>query len=233
MPCSPSVTVHHDSKWPKRVNPLIHLAPFGALNVPIDVVEHIIDSIASSRIYFPDERRRALYNCSLTCRAWLPRSQYHLYRSIHIKTVEQLDRLAIASRRPDAPRLFSHLRELIVKNPPLSSSFLHLIPLVLTKAISKVKSLHITSGPKSLQRIHPQAFFSMGLYESLTHLNLSRCVFSTFGDLRRTICHFPVLVKLQLDHCRWRHAGLHQVTRKTMKPRLRSLEIVGLSFTDV
>ena len=45
--------------------------------MPVEVIEHIIDSFASDK--------RTLKACALTGRAWLPRARYHLYRTLVVR----------------------------------------------------------------------------------------------------------------------------------------------------
>ncbi|WP_208346140.1 hypothetical protein, partial [Aetokthonos hydrillicola] len=55
--------------------------------IPPEIVEQVIDCLAL--------HLSALYACSLTCRIWRPRAQYHLLSSIYIADTDQI--LAIAS----------------------------------------------------------------------------------------------------------------------------------------
>ena len=51
--------------------------------LPLETEEDIIDQLSD---YVP-----ALRHCALTCRAWLPRSRFHLLRSVHIKSGQELE----------------------------------------------------------------------------------------------------------------------------------------------
>ncbi|GJE86428.1 hypothetical protein PsYK624_025080 [Phanerochaete sordida] len=46
-------------------------------DIPVEVVEHIIDYLA--------DHRRTLKACALTSRAWLPRARYHLYSTLVVR----------------------------------------------------------------------------------------------------------------------------------------------------
>ncbi|KAI0643876.1 hypothetical protein C8Q79DRAFT_159998 [Trametes meyenii] len=52
---------------------------------PIEVCERIIDFLPIVCSSW-DERSRAAQACALTCSAWLPRSRYHIYRSVKLTT---------------------------------------------------------------------------------------------------------------------------------------------------
>ncbi|KAI0737455.1 hypothetical protein C8Q80DRAFT_323656 [Daedaleopsis nitida] len=62
--------------------------------VPIEVTEHAID-------YLWDDHY-ALRQCALTCSSWVLRSRVHLFKTVEITTLRQLDSL----RRSSLPHLF-------------------------------------------------------------------------------------------------------------------------------
>ena len=53
------------------------------MRLPIDVSEVVIDQASDNAV--------SLRHLSLTCATFLPRSRYHLFRHIHIRTVEQME----------------------------------------------------------------------------------------------------------------------------------------------
>lgn len=55
-------------------------------NVPLEISEAIID--------LHKEDRDTLIACALTCRSWLPRSRYHLFKSIHCRRPQSIQSLA-------------------------------------------------------------------------------------------------------------------------------------------
>ena len=57
------------------------------MNSPLhlELEEQVIDQLS--------DNFSALRSCSLTCRRWLPRSRYHLFSAIRIRTKDELSQL--------------------------------------------------------------------------------------------------------------------------------------------
>lgn len=72
--------------------------------LPPEVVEHILDKLATSEV----SDLRTLATCSLVCRTWLPRSSAHFLKSISVPAQDLERYLAFAKT---SARLATHVRE--------------------------------------------------------------------------------------------------------------------------
>ena len=72
--------------------------------LPIDLCEHIIESIYSERFYLVSSALLTLSRCSLVCRAWRPRAQAILFTYVLLKDTVALHRFAALLARGLSPR---------------------------------------------------------------------------------------------------------------------------------
>lgn len=106
------------------------LSEHRSIPLPTDVIEQIIDTIALLESI--SERSQALRNCALTCKSWLPRSQYNLFRRVryHIpgtlqerKHVQRIITLPFQRRHktvsPPGPSVFDALANVLDNAPCL------------------------------------------------------------------------------------------------------------------
>ena len=86
------------------------MGTFPRQGLPPEMVDYMLDEIISEYATISD--RRALKNCSLVCKTWLPRSSVHLLRTIEVRTLQLEEYLACART---SPRLRTHVREFIIQ----------------------------------------------------------------------------------------------------------------------
>ncbi|KAH9927899.1 hypothetical protein B0H21DRAFT_124436 [Amylocystis lapponica] len=168
--------------------------------LPPEITDRIMDCLRGDA--------QTLCSCALTCHAWLPRSQYNIYRMVELRSRAALTLLAIHSRRPHT-YLYMHeaLHELHLYDTPRQNptspepqrsrtttdasqprSFVHLVPLVLSPHhLSSVKILEISSINWVTSPVNPSFPFQGRMFPQLVSLTLSECTFGSFGELRRML----------------------------------------------
>jgi len=214
------------------------LYPYGR-RLPLEVVELIIDS---TDVIEDDWARRAtLYSCALTCRAWLQRSRYNLYRRILLhnrQTLENIERtLSVPGLVPYTSRNRElHLTERYLLPYPLPPSlrqreapFVHITPLKLTNLAPSLESLKISSVKWHKTPIHPSFFLSTAIFSAVTRLTLDNCRFATFSELQRLVCELPIVSALRLDSCVWSAVGSWRRKHHAGRPHLHCLEICDVA----
>ncbi len=95
------------------MSPLPRVA--AAATFPVEVEEGIIDKL--------HYHIHALQNCALACRRWLPRTRYHLFAAIRVRTKDELNSLSTLLSR--FPHLLPLVRSLTLRaelNEPETAS---------------------------------------------------------------------------------------------------------------
>ncbi|KAI0351428.1 hypothetical protein OH77DRAFT_936854 [Trametes cingulata] len=87
--------------------------------LPIEVIEHVIDavgfsSLASADILRVSSRYNALRSCSLLCTQLLPRSRFHLFRNVVLRSVDDYLRLSRLHAVVTTSRQLGALVEVVV-----------------------------------------------------------------------------------------------------------------------
>lgn len=205
---------------------------------PIEVSERIIDFVAQrvtrdGYTFWENDVKETLRACALTCHAWTPRSQFHLFRIVVVKcygdgekTVEDFISLL---RRHQA--LHSHIETLLVHAGPVwQIATLPLFNAVALKLpierMSHLRHLRLSGGvfypPPSLRCPMPHM-------ASVTSLSLVCITFHSVHDLRRAICSLQGLQRLHLFHSPWSPSdGKPRSTHFPKTPvRLERLNLVG------
>ena len=186
-----------------------YVSPPPAPRLPVEVSERIIDWVAALP---PAEWYHTLYNdtqaletlraCALTCRAWTPRAQLHMFRALRIKCT------------PNVPGDINDFRSLLARVPALATSVstvvaisaayrpstLHTIPLLLPQLVPRLSYLRLAYG---LFYPPPGVFPSMRRFISVTRLMLWEVTFHSVHDLRRTVNAFRALQTLEISYISW------------------------------
>ena len=175
--------------------------------LPTIVCELVIDAVAArhrreiSHVWTGglDATVETLRACSLTCRAWTPRSQYHLFHFLTVqcsqKRVEKV--VALLTRNP---ALESRIAVLVLKP---ARRTLNSIPPVLSKALPRVSEIRISQATVTLNSIYNIEAF-LGSFAAITTLNLFACTFQSANDLRRVVAAMSNLRTLVIDRPEWR-----------------------------
>ena len=158
----------------------------------------------------------ALHSCARACRAWFPRSQACLYRSIRLGDLFSQRRWDAASKWSRAvlahPNIASRVESMTVQG---SDAYDMGRPSPLTIDGPEVSILSVMAGksPSLRTLIVQEASLSVtstslgtiSIFTRLVTLNLSWVTFANFAACRRLLCVFPGLKDLTLWEVRWRY----------------------------
>ena len=150
------------------------VAPPNLPELPIEVWEKIID-----HTWHPGNDRRAVVACALSCRAWLLRCRYHLYRRLSILSEGGLN--AVIETLSRTPSLGNRVHSLDVNGSEHYNTALIVRALLqLGTRITNVTYLHINS--LDLSHGHLDLFFkALSLFRSRRRLQ-----YFTLSDYRFT-----------------------------------------------
>lgn len=162
------------------------------MQLPCELRDCVID--------FLQDNRAALETCSLTCKAWLPRSRYHLFRSIRI----------------DPGRRGTALRALLEANPDIGKCVRNVTILgsgqdAPVERVVRMEWPTLRSGPALQANIQPRALCVSGLDsvlpESTAILQRVSCLtviaMHIHPELVDTLStHFSAVKTLVLNKCR-------------------------------
>ncbi|KAH8101216.1 hypothetical protein BXZ70DRAFT_117060 [Cristinia sonorae] len=180
--------------------------------LPLESFERIISFIAND--CWLECNPEPLLFCALTCRDWLPRSRFHLYRSVLLKNEKQFARFLATIRSTRLLGLFVH--ELVlgtnisiddeeengvigstrIKEAPvyswLSQVPTHILPLTPSVSSILLCCLPPIHGPTE------KMISQFKTHKSLYSLTLYNCRFASARDFRRFLSWFPSLGRLHL-----------------------------------
>ncbi|GJE95330.1 hypothetical protein PsYK624_115140 [Phanerochaete sordida] len=157
-------------------------------SLPQELVDHIIDLCA-------DDKRTAR-SLALTCHAWTHRSSAHLLRAVSILTTQLAAFLADAAR---APRLGTHVAELVVSQPRHGHDGVDLTPAVpaLLRALPGLRSLALFGDRISVRAGLAPGPGAGSHRRDLALLRLSRVHVEALPELLQLFGHVDTL---DLDH---------------------------------
>ncbi|KAK0429922.1 hypothetical protein EV421DRAFT_1913731 [Armillaria borealis] len=221
---------------------------------PAEIVDVIIDSV--HRFPYPprndprakpkDERCLALKSCSLVCRAWLPRSRYHLFRTTTVSFLNH----TVFMRLITSPNcsFLSFIDTLVLKegwNGNLNDShsdshcarargtpFWHVdpecvwLPKILSTAmfpiIPYIRKLHIITGAFHVisNEDCTKNLLLLSSLTSLTHLALIECIFTTVDDVVRVLSLCQALESARLENVIFMGSSPPGITAQSHLPRL-------------
>ncbi len=214
---------------------------------PAEIVDGIIDSV--HRFPYPprndprakpkDERCLALKSCSLVCRAWLPRSRYHLFRTTTVSFLNH----TVFMRLITSPNcsFLSFIDTLVLKEgynvnwndsgsdtpfsrvdgpqciwlrKALSTATLPIIPYI--------RKLHIITGAFHVisNEDCTKNLLLLSSLTSLTHLALIECIFTTVDDVIRVLSLCQALESARLENVIFMGSSPPGITAQSHLPRL-------------
>ncbi|KIP10661.1 hypothetical protein PHLGIDRAFT_208843 [Phlebiopsis gigantea 11061_1 CR5-6] len=196
--------------------------------LPTIACELVIDFVARERPtekVWENDALKTLRACSLTCRAWRLRSQYHLFRFLVVKCTQKHMKgiIALLDRHP---ALCSRIELLVIKPRAVGDSLTDNIPPRITQRLGSVPEIRLSScyiAPGSRIDSYLQQF------TAITTLNLFYVEFKTFEDMRRITMLFHNLTSLTINATKWRGYPDAQPSSIVLpvKLRLRELYIAG------
>ncbi|KAI0785977.1 hypothetical protein C8Q75DRAFT_773668 [Abortiporus biennis] len=180
-----------------------------APTLPTEVCEQVMDKIAEdllqTNIYFRDVNFSQLTSCALVCRAWLPRSRYHMYRFIRIKSPEDLSMFRAITQQSSCaslrflgiyPSEFPHPSGKHNETSPLNSSWISSIPIQISSAIRQLEVLSISNV--DMRNTHPKFNAALSVARTTEIIELCQLTFASFTGLIRTVSSFQKLRTLVL-----------------------------------
>lgn len=203
--------------------------------LPTLLWEMIIDSLADEDLYqfWVPGALKSLRACSLTCRAWTPRSRYHLFRFVSVscstrgkKNGERL--VALLNKYRD---LHSNVQTLVVRDGKNSESILKTLPAQLGALLPQLPTLRLYE--LSLEIPPGDAFeISLRQFASITTLDLYAVTVDSLRDLQLTVSTIHGLQKLVLADMRWRERSIidSQIPVAPSHVRLQTLEVYGNNY---
>ncbi|KAK0437684.1 hypothetical protein EV421DRAFT_1007263 [Armillaria borealis] len=151
-----------------------------------ELIDTIIDYVASAYRYH-HMTRSLLSSCSLVCRAWLPRSRYHLFKAITLSSDNHPSFMRLITC-PNCSFLGSIRRLTLIETPDndLGNLLLHqTLHTVDPSIFSNIKWLHIHNATFDFmsEEDFSQVLTALSSFTSITHLDLNRCIFHTLDNV--------------------------------------------------
>ncbi|KAI0944697.1 hypothetical protein AcW1_002347 [Taiwanofungus camphoratus] len=181
--------------------------------------------------------------CSLTCRAWVPRSRYYLFRQVQFLNPQRLDQFAELVTAN--PFLGSLVRELYIplgdgQHSPRSKVFA-MFPFVLAHRLPAVE--HLLIGPfgnnpigvnqLEIPSFHQQYLHTMSEFASITRIDLWNTRFHSLTEFGRFVCSLPGLCILNCSEVSWKTDAYspHAFKPRKADGRLHRLFMVAVPFS--
>lgn len=197
------------------------------LHVPIEVCERIIDFVDSKgrrlNIYVAKDRRHTLAACALTCRAWRPLSQFHLFNAVFVDDIIRLRRLEglLCDNAAFAESIveFTLAEDSRTSYPAWTSQIAFTL-----RNLPRVQTLSLMYC--DWQWLHPTFFILISGIASVTHLHLGNVNCATTRELVLLVFSFPNLCSLSLAYIKCEKVRPYPTISRTS----RALPLVNLDF---
>lgn len=179
--------------------------------IPLEIHEAIIDAVGP--------HYAILRRCALTCRAWLPRCRYHIFRRPTLRSLAQLTLFSraldvcLVSIRPHAAEMVEDLI-LEPKFTETSLAFINSACALLSGRLPRLKILRIgitgqVYGLESSRLVdlsrHMTAY--TGRSHTLKYIAFNNVKLPSFMALARLIIALPTLSALRLQEVSWAKIG--------------------------
>lgn len=155
---------------------------------PQEIVDLVVDALSNER--------PALNACSLTCRSWLPRSQYRLHKHLRFSNVSHLTSDPLRYLNSETAR---YVHSLDLATLPTSSSpsqrAQRIQAWVILARFTEVRRLTVRNL-EDAATITP--FISMA-FPHVTELMLGKAEFDSFAQFKSFFASFVHLTRFQLD----------------------------------
>lgn len=203
------------------------MVPLARAEMPTEVYEGIIDALG------PD--CATLAQCALTCRAWLPRSRYNLYRRTTLRSQAQLSSFSQTLHNSPVgsePCPADIVEELILWPMGITQRmFVNSACITLAGDLPRLKELSITldhdlSHFRRAMRLDFSLPIHIASFPNLKRLRLHNTVLNSFMTLGRAIVALPNLSSLDLSSVVWRTSG-------DMSSNLLILEVGCCKLEDI
>lgn len=180
------------------------------LIVPTEVCERIIDFVAEEYRLMSRARRwqisvlETLQACALTCRAWTPRSQLHLFRFVGIScstgSANNVNNFTVLLAAHQA--LHTYIESLQISAEGNEVTTMHVLPFRAPELVARLGQLSLFHGV--LWTPCGSVFcVAMQQFKSVTQLVLWEVEFQSVHDLRRTVNALRGLRHLNMTRVTW------------------------------
>ncbi|OSX67026.1 hypothetical protein POSPLADRAFT_1030219 [Postia placenta MAD-698-R-SB12] len=196
--------------------------------VPLEIAEHIITDVGPGH-----QNYKTLLACSLTCKAWVPRSRFVLYTIVTITTESQLYSFSESIKRER--HLSCFVKELVIVwnqewNETTLSSLL-VFPAMFARRLPNLEKIKILSDlaltPPSIR--HPCFYLSIGEFRSVVSLVLSTITFCSFREFARPLLALPTLSSLECLRVHWKNQDIDTFSSfESTSLNLVSLAVEGM-----
>ncbi|PIL28801.1 transporter [Ganoderma sinense ZZ0214-1] len=205
------------------------------LAVPIEVFEAVIDQATDCT--------ESLRRLSLACRVFLPRTRYHLFSSIVVRSVQHMDAFcAFLDSHSWAPPLVRKMTLAMALNYDPCTPTMRLLDVAPTHLLSRLPNLRAwrmevaenDCGPKGQPVLLSPHRAALSCYERhggrIQHLELSNVCFDDVADFKALVLAFAGVYSLSCSHIRFRttteaHEGASADAAITHSPRLKRLHL--------
>ncbi|KAJ3477111.1 hypothetical protein NLI96_g10690 [Meripilus lineatus] len=178
----------------------------GASVLPTEVWERVIDWVP----YYEHRKdsRNTLYACSLVCRSWVHRSQFHLFVRIELSNTRQAN--SFIDILAHSPVIASGLRVLIIspsrskakpmeKIPSCFYNWIYVVLATLPPLLPHLEALEF----RGLPILHPNFILMASRFKTIRRLRLHNIVYQSFSEIIRLINRFSLLQTLEVYNVQW------------------------------
>lgn len=186
-----------------------YTAPRQIRALPTEVCERIIDFVAEESPYYDlfdlwnTDVYETLLACALACRAWAPRSRFHLFRFLGASCSQHSPRNVegLYSMVKRQQYLQQYVEALLVKGDDQELPTMHTLPLKAPQLLTYLEYLRLADG---ILYLPPASIVAMRQFTMVTQLSLERITFWSAHDLRRVICTMSGLQALEISWPTWK-----------------------------
>lgn len=195
------------------------------VEIPLELIDNIMDHL--------HDDKHTLTRSSLVCRAWLPSTRYHLFRSVFLQSHTAGRFLALV----DSPHctILNFVRNLRIDEGAgrfvYDSKWVNNAIPVLARLFA-VESLEIWHWSWENLGANEKAIFLSG-FKQVKALDLSNVHLKTFEQALELLSAFPALEKLSLESVTWDRASSSEPASTVITFPLRTLELGSCHKTHV
>ena len=191
--------------------------------LPIELYERVIDHLSQDR--------NALITCMLVCRAWCPRSRFHLNTSVTLASSQHTRRFSQLLKREAWLR--TGVTSISISPSPttrrLPMSHLTAVSSMLGGKIPSLQSIFIWYAEWQPRTIHRNTFCHLSTFTRLDRLCLHCVTFPSKLTLARLIGALPNLAQLWCTSLIFQSTKFNQDAVCSLTTQLKGVRLDGLS----
>lgn len=178
---------------------------------PTELCERIIDFVPFDSDpnggAYGKRSRDTIYACSLVCRSWVPRSQYHLFLLVQLSSSRQAK--AFFDVVTHSPTIGKGVLTLIISptqevsretpNPPNFFNWIYRALATLPSFLTNITTLQF----ERLPTLHPSFVVLVSRFGTVERLFLNDLSNQSFCEIIQMVNRFPRLTSFRLLRCQW------------------------------